>query len=149
MRPTTSGSWSRAWSAFNGPARSRIRGRLLAENAGTWRTTSTGAGKSAGSAAASRVSASTPPADVPTARTRAARRLVTTSAYGAEGAAHHDLCSVAARLDLDVVHDLPDHGESTAAQARLVHLGPGAEVANGEEQLPVLAPHVELESRPP
>src|SRR5215203_6634154 len=69
MRPGASATPSATWTAGSGPARERIAGRTLGPLAGTWRTTTTGAAKSAGSARTSALSASTPPAEAPTTTT--------------------------------------------------------------------------------
>ncbi len=67
--PGRNGSPSAACRTGSGPARSRMCGSALRPDAGTWRTISTQAGKSAGSRRISAVSASTPPAEAPTTTT--------------------------------------------------------------------------------
>src|SRR3954452_10349842 len=69
MRPGSSAAPSAAWTAGSGPARERIAGSTLGPLAGTWRTTTTGAAKSAGSARTNALNASTPPAEAPTTTT--------------------------------------------------------------------------------
>src|SRR5829696_6387378 len=69
MRPGSSVTPSATWTAGSGPARERIAGRTLGPLAGTWRTTMTGAAKSAGRARTSALRASTPPAEAPTTTT--------------------------------------------------------------------------------
>src|SRR3954451_13665233 len=67
MWPAASSSPSRAALAGSCPARSRIDPSRLRAPAGRCRTTTSAAPRSAGSELTSRVSASTPPADAPTA----------------------------------------------------------------------------------
>src|SRR5215213_3547316 len=69
MQPGSSTAPSSAWTAGSTPARERIAGRTLGPLAGTWRTTTTGAAKSAGRARTNALSASTPPAEAPTTTT--------------------------------------------------------------------------------
>src|SRR5262245_13983065 len=66
MRPGWIASPSSGWTAGNGETRLRIVGSTLGLWAGTCRTTKTDAGRSAGKARTSCVSASTPPAEAPT-----------------------------------------------------------------------------------
>src|SRR3954447_16331478 len=80
MWPPSSTAPSLASTAGSRPARPRICERTLVACVGRWRTTSTAAGKSAGSAEIRWRSASTPPADAPiaTAWTRALWSLIGT-----------------------------------------------------------------------
>src|SRR5918999_1139458 len=65
MRPGSIGSPSTAFYAGGRPARSRMRGRTLVAEGGTWTTISTAAARSVGSCATSWLVTSTPPADAP------------------------------------------------------------------------------------
>src|SRR5438309_1969628 len=69
MVPGSNGTPSMAGSAGNGPLRSRMRASTLGAPDGRCNVTRTAYGRSAGRPAANRVSASTPPAEAPTATT--------------------------------------------------------------------------------
>ena len=74
MRPGSSRSPSCASATGRTPTFARMYARRLGTSAERWSTTSTAAGRSAGSSATRRVSASTPPADVPMTMRRSAER---------------------------------------------------------------------------
>src|SRR6266511_1517661 len=63
---------SRGWTAGRGPALLRMSGSVLATKGGMYKTTKTGAGKSAGSWEITSFSVSTPPAEAPITIARSA-----------------------------------------------------------------------------
>src|ERR1043165_7100049 len=81
MVPGRSRSPSLASRAGRGPERPRICGRTDGVSAPTWSTTTTGAGKWGGSAPASFMSASTPPAEAPITTILSATALLRSKRY--------------------------------------------------------------------